>query len=250
MLFLTFLDYAMIARLFLGVRSLVFYIGYYTGTVIICIFFILLFPILPPKGRHVFAGLWCGFALGWLRLCCAVKYVVHGLENLPNKPAIILANHQSSWETILFYKLIFPVSPILKKELTRIPFWGWSMRLLKPIAIDRSKPREAGRSLLVQGVDRIQNGNSVIIFPEGSRSKYGSVKRFSRGGAKLAIAANTDIIPIAHNAGYCWPAREFTKRPGLVTVVIGERIELGERDASELTADVEDWIRKKVNELG
>jgi 1-acyl-sn-glycerol-3-phosphate acyltransferase len=176
--------------------------------------------------------------------------VVHGLENLPNKPAIILANHQSSWETILFYKLIFPVSPILKKELTRIPFWGWSMRLLKPIAIDRSKPREAGRSLLVQGVDRIQNGNSVIIFPEGSRSKYGSVKRFSRGGAKLAIAANTDIIPIAHNAGYCWPAREFTKRPGLVTVVIGERIELGERDASELTADVEDWIRKKVNELG
>ena len=76
------------------------------------------------------------------------------------------------------------------------------------------------------------------------------MKRFSRGGAKLAIAANTDIIPIAHNAGYCWPAREFTKRPGLVTVVIGERIELGERDASELTADVEDWIRKKVNELG
>ena len=175
----------MIARLFLSVRSLVFYIGYYTGTVIICIFFILLFPILPPKGRHIFAGLWCGFALGWLRLCCAVKYVVYGLENLPNKPAIILANHQSSWETILFYKLIFPVSPILKKELTRIPFWGWSMRLLKPIAIDRSKPREAGRSLLVQGVDRIQNGNSVIIFPEGSRSKYGSVKRFSRGGAKL-----------------------------------------------------------------
>jgi len=187
--------------------------------------------------------------LGWLRICCGVKYVVHGLENLPKTPAIILANHQSSWETILFYKLVFPVSPILKKELTQIPFWGWSMRLLKPIAIDRSKPREAGRSLLIQGVDRIQNGSSVIIFPEGSRSKYGSVKRFSRGGAKLAIAANTDIIPIAHNAGYCWPAHEFIKRPGTVTVVIGERMELGERGASELTADVESWIRKIVDEL-
>ncbi len=239
----------MITRFFLGMRSLLFYAGYYSVTIFLSIFFILFFPILPPKGRHIFAGVWCGFVLGWLRICCGVRYKVLGLENLPKKPAIILANHQSSWETILFYKLVFPVSPILKKELTEIPFWGWSMRLLKPIAIDRSKPREAGRSLLVQGVDRIQNGNSIIVFPEGSRSKYGSVKRFSRGGAKLAIAANTDIIPIAHNAGYCWPAREFIKKPGLVTVVIGKRMELGDRDASQLTADVEDWIRKKVDEV-
>jgi len=237
------------SKLFLGIRSFIFYIGYCSVTVFLSIFFILLSPVLPPKGRYVFASIWCGFVLGWLRLCCGVRYVVHGLENLPKTPAIILANHQSSWETILFFKLIFPVSPILKKELTQIPFWGWSIRLLKPIAIDRSKPREAGRSLLLQGVDRIRNGNSVIIFPEGSRSKYGSVKRFSRGGSKLAIAANTCIVPIAHNAGYCWPAREFIKRPGIVTVVIGERIELSERDASELTADVEDWIRKKVAEL-
>ncbi|MDA0278868.1 MAG: lysophospholipid acyltransferase family protein [Proteobacteria bacterium] len=239
----------MLSRLFLSLRSFVFYVGYYSGTVFISAFFILLFPVLPPKGRHVFASIWCGFVLGWLRICCGVRYVVHGLENLPNTPAIILANHQSSWETILFYKLVFPVSPILKKELTHIPFWGWSMRLLKPIAIDRSKPREAGRSLLIQGVDRIQNGNSVIIFPEGSRSKFGSVNRFSRGGAKLAIAAKTGIIPIAHNAGYCWPAHEFIKRPGIVTVVIGQRMEIGERDASELTADVEGWIREKVAEL-
>ena len=146
------------SRLFLGIRSFIFYVGYYPVTVFLSIFFILLFPILPPKGRHIFASIWCGFILGSLRLCCGVRYVVHGLENLPNAPAIILANHQSSWETILFYKLIYPVSPILKKELTQIPFWGWSMRLLKPIAIDRSKPREAGRSLLIQGVDRIQKG--------------------------------------------------------------------------------------------
>jgi 1-acyl-sn-glycerol-3-phosphate acyltransferase len=217
--------------------------------VFISAFFILLFPVLSPKRRHIFASIWCGFVLGWLQICCGVKYIVYGLENLPNTPAVILANHQSSWETILFYKLVFPVSPILKKELTKIPFWGWSMRLLKPIAIDRSKPRGAGRSVLLQGIDRIQSGNSIIVFPEGSRSNYGSVKRFSRGGAKLAIAANTSIIPIAHNAGYCWPAHQFIKRPGVVTVVIGEKMELGGRDANELTADVEGWIRIKVAEL-
>ena len=239
----------MLDSLFLAFRSFIFYIGFYLGTVFISAFFILLFPVLSPKRRHFFASIWCGFGLGWLQICCGVKYIVYGLENLPNTPAVILANHQSSWETILFYKLVFPVSPILKKELTKIPFWGWSMRLLKPIAIDRSKPRGAGRSVLLQGIDRIQSGNSIIVFPEGSRSNYGSVKRFSRGGAKLAIAANTSIIPIAHNAGYCWPAHQFIKRPGVVTVVIGEKMELGGRGANELTADVEGWIRIKVAEL-
>ena len=239
----------MLDSLFLAFRSFIFYIGFYLGTVFISAFFILLFPVLSPKRRHIFASIWCGFVLGWLQICCGVKYIVYGLENLPNTPAVILANHQSSWETILFYKLIFPVSPILNKELTKIPFWGWSMRLLKPIAIDRSRPRGAGRSVLLQGIDRIQSGNSIIVFPEGSRSNYGSVKRFSRGGAKLAIAANTSIIPIAHNAGYCWPAHQFIKRPGVVTVVIGEKMELGGRDANELTADVEGWIRVKVAEL-
>ena len=131
-----------------------------------------------------------------------------GSENLPEETAVFLANHQSSWETILFYGLIFPNSPILKKELLRIPFWGWSMWLQDPIAIDRSKPREAVKSLLTQGVDRIKNGKSVIVFPEGSRSPAGLIKRFSRGGAKLAIAAGVPIVPISHNAGDCWPPRE------------------------------------------
>ncbi len=237
------------SRILIGVRSSLFYVGYYSVTIFLSIFFILLFPVLPPKGRHVFAAIWCDFILGWLRFCCGVKYKIVGIENLPKTPAVIIANHQSSWETILFYKLVFPVSPILKKELINIPFWGWSMRLLKPIAIDRSKPREAGKSLLIQGVDRIQSGNSVIVFPEGSRSDYGSVKRFSRGAAKLAVAADADIIPIAHNAGFCWPARKFLKRPGTVTVVIGERMPRRGRDASELTIDVENWIRQTVDDI-
>lgn len=238
------------SRLLLGIRSTLFYLGYYSVTIFLSIFFMLLFPVLPARGRHAFASLWCDFILGWLRLCCGVRYRVLGLENLPASPSVIIANHQSSWETILFYKLVFPVSPILKKELISIPFWGWSMRLLKPIAIDRSKPREAGRSLLKQGVNRIQSGNSVIVFPEGSRSESGSIRRFSRGAAKLALAAKADIVPIAHNAGYCWPAREFIKRPGLITVVIGEKIGFGSHgDATELTASVEQWIRTAVAEI-
>lgn len=169
-----------------------------------------------------------------------------GAEKLPSEPVVILANHQSQWETIFFYKLVFPVAPILKRELMNIPFWGWALRLQKPIAIDRSKPREAGKSLLIQGVDRVKRGYSIIIFPEGTRSQPGTLKRFSRGGARLAVAAGAPIVPIAHNAGVCWPARTFIKYPGLITVTIGSPISTSEASDDRLTSEVESWIKNQL----
>jgi len=189
---------------------------------------------------------WCNFILVWLRLCCGVRYTIVGHQNLPTEPVVILSNHQSQWETILFYKLVFPVAPILKRELLRIPFWGWAMKLQRPIAIDRSNPREAGKSLLIQGVDRIKKGYSIIIFPEGTRSRPGTMKRFSRGGARLAVAAKAPIIPIAHNAGICWPPRSFLKYPGTITVTIGVPIPSLNRSSDELTEEVESWIREQL----
>lgn len=208
--------------------------------------FILIYPLVPDRTRYLMATLWCSFILNWLRICCGVRYLVIGVENLPAEPVVILSNHQSQWETIMFYKLVFPVAPILKRELMNIPFWGWALRLQKPIAIDRSKPREAGRSLLVQGIDRIKCGYSVIIFPEGTRSKPGTVKRFSRGGARLAVAARAPIVPIAHDAGSCWPPRSLIKYPGLITVTIGAPIATSDKSDAELTATVEAWISTQL----
>ena len=228
--------------------SFLFYLGLVPLTFVMSALFIAIFPITTTSFRHKFASLWCNSVLNWLRFTCGVRYEVVGSENLPEETAVFLANHQSSWETILFYGLIFPNSPILKKELLRIPFWGWSMWLQDPIAIDRSKPREAVKSLLTQGVDRIKNGKSVIVFPEGSRSPAGLIKRFSRGGAKLAIAAGVPIVPISHNAGDCWPPREFIKRPGFIRVTIGEAIGTMGRSASDLTDEAENWIRNSYQE--
>ena len=230
----------------LFLRSLVFYLGYVPTTILMSASFILLFPLLPARGRHVFASTWCNTVLLWLRVTCGVTYQIIGRENIPEEPVVIVSNHQSTWETILFYKLKFPVSPILKKELMNIPFWGWAMSLQKPIAIDRSQPREAVKSLLTQGVDRIKQGYSVIVFPEGTRSAAGQVRRFSRGGAKLAIVAQAPIVPIAHNAGDCWPARKFMKQPGNIRVVIGEPIAVVSQSANELTELTESWIRQQL----
>lgn len=172
-----------------------------------------------------------------------MKHTIVGLENITGSANVVVSNHQSSWETLLLYQLFFPVSPILKKELLSIPFWGWALSLVKPIAIDRSKPREAGRSLLTQGINRIQQGNSIILFPEGSRSESGKVGKFSRSGAKLAIAAKVPIIPIAHNAGDCWPPGQLIKKPGLIKVEIGQPISPENYKAEELTGQVETWVR-------
>ena len=233
----------MVNRFMLIIRSALFYVGYVLVTIVMSFFFILLFPLMPPRGRYLFAATWCHSILGWLRLTCGVHYEIEGKENLLDEPTVYLSNHQSSWETLLFFTLIFPISPILKMELFRIPFWGWALRLTKPIAIDRSKPKKAARALLAQGTQRLREGNSIIVFPEGTRSEPGSIRKFSRGGSSLAAAAEVPIVPIVHNAGYAWPPHQFIKRPGKVTVKIGEPVEVSDRSVKDLTEHVEQWAR-------
>ena len=232
----------MINSLFYTFRTLCFYVGYVTVTIAISSLLILSSPILSEVAIYRASKLWCKFVLFWLRICCGVKYEIFGLENLPESPCVIIANHQSSWETIFFYQLVFPVSPIIKKELLRIPFWGWALSLVKPIAIDRSKPREAARSLLVQGLSRLKSGCFIILFPEGSRYPLGKLGKFSRSGANLAIAAKVPIIPISHNAGLCWPSRSFIKSPGLIQIYIGSPIDSAGRKDDELMAQLREWI--------
>lgn len=231
-------------------RTVIFYIGYVFVTVTLSTILILSFPFLSNSLRHRFSSLWCNSVLVWLRLCCGVKYEINGLDNILDTPCVIVANHQSSWETVLFYKLVYPVSPILKKELLKIPFWGWAMGLFKPIAIDRSKPREAGRSLLLQGAKRLSEGYSIILFPEGRRSPPGKLGKFSRSAAKLAIEAGTPILPIHHNAGHCWPPGTFVKRAGLISVTIGKAVATSGRGDEELTADIKNWILDQASKAG
>ena len=233
-------------RALLIARSLLFYVGYVPVTIVMSTLFITLFPILPARGRYQFSAAWCKVILVWLRISCGVKYEVRGKEHLQDGAMVVLANHQSSWETLFFYQLIYPIAPILKRELMRIPFWGWALRLLKPIAIDRSKPRNASRSLMEQGVRRLGEGFSVIIFPEGTRSPAGTIKPFTRSGAKLAIAAGVPVIPVALDAGKCWPPRQIVKYPGTIQIEIGPPIDPTGHNSNSLTAAAEDWIRRRL----
>lgn len=233
-----------------ALRSLLFAAGYTVLTVIISVTVLTVFWALPQHRRNDLYGLWCRLAVTWARISCGIRYEVEGkIPDTSEQPVVIVANHQSTWETIFLYHLVGATVPILKKELLNIPFWGWAMRLQKPIAIDRSRPREASRSLLSQGRDRLRNGFSILVFPEGTRRQPGRVGRFARSGAQLAASTGAPILPILHDAGKCWPKGSWIKRPGTIRVRIGELIPAEGRRARDLAETCDHWFDEQMPAL-
>ena len=228
----------------LFIRSLLFYLGAFCTLVPHSFLCVLIGAFLPLKTRYRYFVLWNVFSVWWLRITCGVRFQVHGANNVPPAPFVLLSNHQSPWETLYLYYAFAPLCAILKRELLVVPFFGWGLRLLAPIAIDRNRKTRALQQLLEQGKARLDDGISVLVFPEGTRVHPGAEKKYSPGGAELAITAGKMIVPLAHDAGSRWPARTFVKRPGVITVVIGKPIAPQGRRTRELTAEVERWTRE------
>ena len=195
------------------------------------------------------ASFYTRILLKWVEWCCGIRYEVDGWENVPKTPTIIMAKHQSAWETI-FMETHFPAQCwIIKKELLWLPFVGWSLVAIRAIAIDRSSGHTAKEQIVEQGAKRIAQGMWVSIFPEGTRIPPGKRGRYGIGGAYLATKTGTAILPIAHNAGEVWPRYAFRKHAGTVRVVIGKPIDPRGRDAADVNAQVEDWIEGQMRRL-
>ena len=142
---------------------------------------------------------------------------------------------------------------MLKKELLRVPFFGWAMAMLKPIAINRDNPKQALKQLASQGAERLEQNCWVLIFPEGTRIPVGNIGKFSRGGASLAANAGLPVLPIAHNAGMFWPKAGWAKKPGTIDVVIGQPMYAegeGPRAIAELNQRAFEWIAQTQFDLG
>jgi len=216
------------------------------GTVVFSILMLLVSPF--PFGLHFkLAALWGQFVLAVTKLICGLSYKVTGLENIHNtQTAIVLCKHQSAWETIALMALLPPQSVLLKKSLLWLPFWGWAMATLKPIAINRSTPKAALSQLLKKGAIRLQQGFWVVIFPEGTRLAPGEEGKFSASGSLLAQRTGYPIIPIAHNAGEFWPRNGFVKQAGVIHLHIGEAIPTEGRKSKEINKEAEAWIKNAM----
>jgi 1-acyl-sn-glycerol-3-phosphate acyltransferase len=202
---------------------------------------LLAFP-LPRMVRYRLISAWSRMALWLAWLLCGIRWRIEGRKHLPDEPAVILSQHQSAWETLAFQEIFPPQVQVLKRELLWIPFFGWGLAMMSPIAIDRARGTAAMRELARQGRQRLAQGFWVVVFPEGTRVPPGERRAYQQGGAWLAVNCGVPVVPVAHNAGKLWPRNAFVKRAGTVTVRIGPPIDTRGRQPKDVMAEVKSWI--------
>ena len=206
------------------------------------------FP-LPRLTRYRIIAGWSRAVVHLARAILGIRWRIEGGENLPRRPSVILAKHQSAWETLAFQLIFPPQVHVLKRELLWIPFFGWGLALMSPIAIDRSRGTSALRAMARLGRERLAQGFWIVVFPEGTRVAPRERRRYQPGGAWLAAAAGVPVVPVAHNAGLYWPRNAFVKRPGTVTIRIGPSIDSSGRDAEAINTLAEQWIEEQQKAL-
>jgi 1-acyl-sn-glycerol-3-phosphate acyltransferase len=200
---------------------------------------------LPRMLRYRVISGWSRLVVMLARGILGIEWRIEGREHLPRGPAVILSKHQSAWETMAFQLIFPPQVHVLKRELLWIPFFGWGLALMSPIAIDRTRGLAALRAMARRGRERLRQGFWVVVFPEGTRVAPGERRAYQLGGAWLASACDAPVVPVAHNAGLLWPRNSFLKHPGTVTVRIGPTIEPGGRDPRTINALAEEWIEQQ-----
>jgi 1-acyl-sn-glycerol-3-phosphate acyltransferase len=205
---------------------------------------------LPQPFRYKVASGWAILNIWLLDKICGLSHHIEGLENVDlDKNGIILCKHQSAWETLAL-QTIFPNQAwVLKRELFRIPIYGWALAATDPIGINRQDKRGALKAIIKQGTEKLQQRRWIVIFPEGTRMAPGERGTYGGSGGLLAHKSGYAITPIAHNAGEFWRRRGFIKQPGVIQVRIGPPIQAEGHKASELNRLAEEWIESNMAEI-
>ena len=227
-------------------RSLLYFVGSIISLILISFSgLLLIFASYPTRQKYL--SQWAIFCMWWLKITLNIKTNVVGRENIINSSCIIISNHQSTWETLAF-QTIFPAHTwVLKRELLWLPVFGWSLALLKPIIINRGEKLNAIKKVIKQGADRLEKGISIVIYPEGTRQPYKKLGVYQNGGSAIAKKTGYSIVPVYHNAGKIWPKGSFIKKPGVITVVIGEAISQSNLKPSEVTENIRQWTLEQEN---
>jgi 1-acyl-sn-glycerol-3-phosphate acyltransferase len=205
-----------------------------------------------PFSRHfrwqVIAG-WPRIATWLARHLLGIDYEVRGAEHIPAEPTVILSKHSSAWETIAYTSIFPPHVYVIKRELQWLPFLGWGLALMSPIAINRANRKSAMQRMIALGGQRLKQGFSIMFYPVGTRVPVGRRGIYKLGGAVVACANGAQVLPVAHNAGVVWPRNSFLKYPGKVTVVIGQPLDTRGSTPEEVMREAEAWIEAEVARL-
>ena len=228
-------------KLWLVLRSTVFWIFFLPATLILAGLLSLAF-FMPLGFRVGIVHVWIAYSLTCLRLFCGLSYEVEGLENIPDHGFIVMSKHSSTWETIVIQRFFRPMIWVVKRELTWIPFFGWGLKSMDAIALNRGTGRKAINQLVQESRKSMDEGRILMLFPEGTRVPPGQTKPFKLGGAIVAQQTGYSVLPIAHNAGEYWPRHSWIKWPGTIRVVIGKPIDPADRKPEQIIEEVGNWI--------
>lgn len=204
---------------------------------------------LPARQRRLLVMPWVRLVLWLIRHLLGIRTRLEGTDHLPTAPCVVLSKHQSAWETFAL-QAVFPLTSfVYKRELNWLPFFGWGIRLMPFVAIDRGAGKLALQQVAERGTQRLREGYSVVVFPEGTRVAPGQHRRYKIGGAFLAVAAGAPVVPVALNSGECWRRNAFVKTPGTVTMSIGPVIDPAGKTAEEVNAAAEAWIEAEMRRI-
>ncbi len=207
---------------------------------------VLFFWPLPHHIRRQSVVPWVKFTIWLVKHLLGIPYRLLGAENIPAGACVVLCKHQSAWETLMLQEVFKDTVFVWKKEIKYLPFFGWALAVTPMIETDRSVSKSTLKRLVDQGRDRLANGYTVIIFPEGTRAQPGSKNRYKAGGALLAVETGTSVVPVALNSGEYWGRNALFKKSGTVTVSVGPAIDPSGLTANEITQRTEAWIEAEM----
>lgn len=230
------------------IGSIIFNAFFYLSLIPITTVIISLYFFISTKRLQWLGAMWIKVVLNALKFLCGVSWEVEGIENIPNTPCIVVSNHQGQWESFFLQTLFIPSTSIIKKELLLIPLFGWALRCMKPITLNRLNRVSSLKKVIKKGVIKLKNGFSIILFPEGTRiSPEKGIQPFARSCGLLSVKSGFPVLPICHNSGKYWKNKKFIKSPGRVVLRIGEPI-LG-RDPKVISNDAYNWVKNNYEEI-
>ena len=232
----------------LFLRSSLLHLFMAITTVLVSVCSLVLMPF-PYFIRYSIINAYANANVWLMKYLNGIKYVVEGSENIPDFPVILFPKHQSTWETFALQVIFHRISFVFKKELFYIPFFGWGLAAMKPVAIKRGSGKIAVKALVTNGKKRLSENISVVVFPEGTRTHTTGPGKYRIGGAVLAAESGVPVLPIAHNAGECWPRKSWILYPGKITVRIGPLIETAGKQPDQILSEAKLWIEQQMPEI-
>jgi len=229
------------------IRSILFYVLLALWTIfmgIIC------FPYLLVSYQYLRkpVNIWIKGIFKLLQTICNITYEIRGRENIPSYAVIVASKHQSAFETFaLFYHINNSIF-IHKRQLFLIPIFGQYLKKINMISINRSEGTIAMRKMLKQTKQKIQQGKSIIIFPEGTRKKPGENPDYKTGIAGIYKNLETEVLPVAVNSGQFWPKNIIIKKSGKIIIKFLKLIP-SQLEKSEFLKKIESVIEEETNKI-